>query len=151
MDKLSRKRTILEAARRKSQGLVEDLRKATRQLLESANQAATDEGNRAESQQEEMMEAYNEASRTLEEAMHQWETLEKVNSNILHNQVTFGTVVITDSVQFLVAASVGTFADEQHQYVGLSIKSPLYRVMQGKKQGEQFSFRTQHYSIVDLF
>ena len=151
MDKLARKKTILEAARRKSQGLVEDLRKTTQQLLESANQAATDEENRAESLQEEMMEAYSETSRTLEEAMHQREILEKVNSNILHNLVAFGAVVITDTEQFLVAASLGTFADREHQYVGLSIQSPLYGAMQGKKQGEQFSFRTQQYRIVDLF
>jgi transcription elongation GreA/GreB family factor len=141
----------LEAARRKSQGLVEDLRKTTQQLLESANQAATDEGNRAESLQEEMMEAYNETSRTLEEAMHQREILEKVNTNILHNLVAFGAVVITDTEQFLVAASLGTFADGQHQYVGCPYNRPFTGAMQGKKQGEQFSFRTQQYRIVDLF
>jgi transcription elongation GreA/GreB family factor len=67
----------------------------------------------------------------------------------LHDVVTFGSIVTTDKkISFV---SVENFQVDEMKLLGLSIDAPMYQAMEGKKDGESFSFQRNEYLIKDIY
>ena len=62
-----------------------------------------------------------------------------------------GAVVMTDSLNVYISVPTDKIEIDGAGFIGISVKSPIYKVMQGKKKGEGFSFNETSYIIQDLF
>lgn len=69
----------------------------------------------------------------------------------VHDQVEPGSIVVTDHDTFFVSVSIERFHVNGRSMFGLSINSPLYQVMKGKKEGEHFKYKGMTYVIREIF
>jgi hypothetical protein len=69
----------------------------------------------------------------------------------VHEKVEPGSIVVTDKDIFFVSASIERFEVDGKSVFGLSTEAPLYKVMEGKKEGESFSYKDNVYKIKEIF
>jgi hypothetical protein len=86
------------------------------------------------------------ANREMEILQNMLPTIEDISDT-----VKLGSVVVTDKDIFFVSASIERMKVNGISVFGLSTESPLYQVMKGKKQGENFSFKDANYRIKEVF
>jgi transcription elongation GreA/GreB family factor len=89
-------------------------------------------------------------ARRMHEANGVLTILERAKGIQSGNTVGFGSLVITDKMNFFIAASVGKFDLEGSDYFIISAQTPIYQAMEGKTIGDSFSFRNQKYTIKEV-
>jgi hypothetical protein len=89
----------------------------------------------------------------LEFASHEWEELVRIESyhDDPHDKVEFGSVVVTDRRTFFVSASIEEFKVGDYVLFGLSVHTPLYKAMKGRRRGESFQYGGTTYFIKGVF
>jgi len=153
MNKLNFKKQILEEGRKKHNSVIYDFNARMQELLKNVSKINADKYDL----QQQSLSA--EASRKLLRLSEQFQFAEKelqIINNIridktLQQRVGPGSVVVTDKKTFFVSASIEKFYVEGKEIFGLSLESPLYKQMQGKKKGDDFTCRGDHYHIKDTF
>lgn len=70
---------------------------------------------------------------------------------VIHERAELGSVVVTDAGTFFISVSIEQFRLGNKRYVGISIHSPLYLAMKGKRKGESFVYEKKNYHILDIF
>ncbi|MEZ5149067.1 MAG: hypothetical protein R2759_18845 [Bacteroidales bacterium] len=81
----------------------------------------------------------------------QIEALDKIDPLKPFNEVTFGAVVITESQRLFISTGLGKFEVEGQVYFAISGIVPVYKAMEGKKQGEEYTFNGNKTKILDVF
>ena len=140
-DKDTLKRKILTAGVQKHQTVIEDFRQRIKEMMETDGNVNEEEyDSNVQSQKSETTDKVSLLSDQLRFAALELEELNKIKSSIdrIHTVVEFGTVVITDTIAFFVSASIEQFSIDGKPIFGLSVKSPLYACMKGKRPGEVF-------------
>lgn len=148
------KRKLLEASIKKHQSVIDDLQKSIRELLgteDPLNEEETDltiQGFKTEQVQKANLIG-NQVSFANEEMTLLNNMMPAIED--IHDEVSLGSVVVTDKMNFFVSASIEKFEVDRIEMFGLSTESPLYQEMKGKGKGDKFSFKDQEYRILDLF
>lgn len=151
MDKLALKKRILEESKSIQQELRDDLRQATQERLQSADQDDDNITDRYESTREEVMDEIGQVAPQTDAAEYQLQLLNRLDADTLHNQATIGSVVLTDSQHFFVSTSLPKFEVDGQEYLGVSTESPVYHAMKDKKKGDTFTLNGITYRIEDVF
>ena len=149
VDNRSLKNSLLEACIEKQQQMVQTAREAMLSIQESAlaersNEELTDSFT-AQCQNEQSMYA-----RRMHEATGVLTILERVKGVKKNPGIGFGSLVITDKMNFFIAASLGNFDLDGQKYFIISTQTPIYEAMDGKEPGQSFTFRGQTYKIKDV-
>lgn len=95
----------------------------------------------------------NALNELLEFATSELELLEIIKStqHMERDRPALGAIIDTNRGTFFISASLEQFVVAGTKFIGLSTKSPLYSAMDGKKKGNSFSFKGNHYKIKDIF
>ena len=148
------KKKVLDAAIKKHQLVIDDFRLSIREML--ASQGIVNEDEMDLSQQAfntEMFQNSNQIADQLAFANEKLKLLFDMTSTIgtIHNNVQLGSVVVTDRDIFFVSASIEVFEVDGLKIFGLSIESPLFKSMEGKKKGDRFGYNYGEYRMFDTF
>lgn len=148
------KKKILEAGIKKHQAVIDDFKLSIQEMLSS--EGIINEEELDLSQQEfntELVQKANEIAEQLTFANEEMKTLYNLMPTIgnIHNTVQIGSVVVTDRDIFFVSVSIERFQVDGLKIFGLSVESPLYKSMSGKKKGDLFTYKNDSYTIKDLF
>lgn len=148
------KRKLLEESIQKHQSVIDDFQKSIKELL--GTQGLVNEEEMDLSQQSVNTEQVQKANAIGDQVTFANEEMTLLNNMLpgiedIHDQVTLGSVVVTENRIFFVSASIEEFEVDGIKVFGLSTESPLYQEMKGKKKGEKFSYKDMHYTILDLF
>ncbi|RZS97645.1 hypothetical protein [Cecembia calidifontis] len=148
------KKKLLEAGIRKHQSVIDDFKKSIKELL--GGEGLVNEEEMDLSQQSFNTEQVQKANAIGDQVAFANEEMTLLNNMLpsiedIHDQVTLGSVVVTENRIFFVSASIEEFEVDGIKVFGLSTQSPLYQEMKGKKKGDKFSFKDNHYTILDLF
>ena len=144
-----RKRLLAQCIE-KQQSLLSDLQtriSSFRQNEGLGNEEAYDNNELA------LQEAQNDELRSLQEsydfAKEELMTLEllKPTTDISRTAVEPGAIVFTNRGIFFVSVSTEQFECDGKEYTGVSIKSPIYRVMKGLQKNDKFTCRGIMYEI----
>lgn len=143
------KNSLLDACIEKQQAMVQTAREAMKSIQESAlaersNEEMTDSFT-AQCQNEQSMYA-----RRMHEANGVLTILERVKGVKPPHGIGFGSLVITDKMNFFVAASLGDFDMDGKKYFIISAQTPIYEAMDGKEAGDSFTFRGRNYKILEV-
>lgn len=77
--------------------------------------------------------------------------LERINPNQTFDKVQPGAVVVTNHQIFFVSVSIEQIEVNDTIVFGLSVEAPIYQAMKFKQAGEQFSFNSREYTIIDVY
>jgi transcription elongation GreA/GreB family factor len=152
MDKAAKKREILASGIKAQEAIVNDFRNRIEELKATGQQYAADQqdsGTQSMTQgNEEQAELMSEQLTMLVEEL---EKLHRINPNDLHEEVHLGSVVVTEKEKFFVSVSIERFKVAGLEYFGVSTKAPIYKAMEGKRQGETFEVNGRKFSILELY
>lgn len=154
VNRVELKKKILDAATKKHESVIDDFRLSIREML--ASEGIVNEDEMDLSQQEfntEMVQKSNQIADQLAFANEELKLLFDMASTIgsIHNTIQLGSVVVTDRNIFFVSASIEDFKADGLNIFGLSIESPLFKAMEGKKKGDRFGYNYGEYRVVDTF
>lgn len=148
------KRQILEAAIRQHETVIHDFQEGIRQRLVNEGKINEEEYDpQTQAFNAETTEEVDHLSRQLEFANRELEQLRKMGMDIdsPHDTVQRGSVVKTDRETFFVSASIERFYVDDQPFFGLSVLTPLFMQMKGKRKGETFAYGKTAYTILDVF
>lgn len=143
------KKEILRVGIENHQSVIDDFKTGIKELLDNEN---VDNPEDAKLNDATVLEI-NQLVEQLRFANEEMETLNGLSATgeSLHDYVKLGSVVVTDKDTFFVSASVERFEVVGFNVFGLSVKSPLFKVMEGLKVRDNFTYGTRNYHIIDLF
>ena len=84
-------------------------------------------------------------------AITEYSVMDKINPKLINKVAEFGSVVVTDSCRFYISISAGKIELDGQLYYAISPGVPLFKVMEGKKQGDSFEFNGKKQVIKELF
>ncbi len=77
--------------------------------------------------------------------------LKSLNPSVANSIVEPGAIVMTDQLNFYISVPTDKIEIDSESFIGISVKSPIYAVMRGKKKGDGFTFNETNYTILDLY
>lgn len=148
------KKKLLQASIKKHQSVIDDLKRSIKELLGTEGLVNEDEKDMSQqSVNSEQIQKANAIGDQVSFANDEMTLLNNMMPSIedIHDQVTLGSVVVTEKMIFFISASIEQFEVDGIELFGISTESPIYQQMKGKKKGDKFSYKEHHYTIVDLF
>lgn len=149
LDYKTLKNNLLDACIEKQQQKVATAREAMQSIQESALSERSNE-ELTDSFTAQMQNEHGMYARRMHEAQGVLTILERVKGVKQGAAVGFGSLVITNSMNFFVAASMGEFSFDGEKYFIISTQTPIYTAMDGKQAGDTFAFRGKNYKITEV-
>ncbi len=153
-DKAQLKREILTAGLKKHEAIIQDFQNRIKEMIATDGNINEEEyDSHVQSQKAETLTEVSLLSDQLQFANRESYELKRLEWSIedQHRVVAFGTVVVTDQGTFFISASIEEFSVNGQPVFGLSVLSPLYKNMRGKKVGETFKYGGKRYLIKEIF
>ncbi len=154
IEKIALKNKMLEACIKKQQSVLNDFKARIKTLMENeglGNEEEYDNSQLANIAQGIVeANALNDALDFANREMNQLLYLKSIHDDI-HEKAEFGAVVVTDIATFFISTSIEQFDLDGETFIGLSIYSPLFLKMKGKRKGETFFYNGVTHQIDDIF
>lgn len=77
--------------------------------------------------------------------------LDRIDVSKKQSKVEIGTVVITQNQKLFISLSLGKIELEGETYFAISPAVPVYKAIDGKKEGEEFEFNGQKNTVVEIY
>jgi len=123
--------------------------------IDEAERIANDHDGGAEenmdSFREEMQSKREVFSRQFQITSSDLQILRRVDTFKAESAVQFGSVVITENQRLFVTVSLGKIQLDEQDYFAISMQTPLFKVLSGKKKGESASFNGKDIKVLDVF
>lgn len=148
------KRALLETSIKKHQSVIDDFKNSIKEMIGSESDANKEELDMSQQGfNAEQIHHANAIGDQVSFANMEMEVLQNMLPTIedINDTVKLGSVVVTDKDIFFVSASIERIKVNGFSVFGLSVESPLYQAMKGKKEGESFSYKDTHYRIKEVF
>lgn len=81
----------------------------------------------------------------------QLQLLSKVNMNKESTKIALGSVVITEDNNYFIAVSVGELTVEGEKFYGISLNTPLGKLLLGKDSNEIIEWNGKKTRIIEVF
>lgn len=89
-------------------------------------------------------------SRQLAEVDLEEAVLNKISLEHINEIVHLGSLVITSTGKYFMSVSAGAVPIEDETYYCISLKSPIGKLLLGKKQGESVTFNNKAIKIIEV-
>jgi len=147
------KNEILEAGIAKHVMVIHDFKQRIKDMMSTDGTVNEEEyDSHTQAHKAETVAEVSLLSDQLQFANHELDELQRLHFYIdhVHATVEFGTLVTTDKRNFFVSSSIEQFTVKGKSIFGLSVHSPLYKEMKGKKVGEKFTYNETTYLIKEI-
>jgi hypothetical protein len=153
LSKIEFKAKILQASIAQQLQVIDDFQKRVKEIMTSE---ATDKDEYDCHQQSFKVETMTEVSLLSDQlrfANHELDELMHIQNygHECHSMAEYGTVVKTDKETFFISVGVERFYVDDFPVFGISVQSPIYKVMKGKRVGDRFSYKGLTYRIREIF
>ncbi|WMJ73786.1 hypothetical protein RCC89_11535 [Cytophagaceae bacterium ABcell3] len=130
--------------------VVKNAKKAMDEAQESANEAQHATEEMTDSFRETMQNTRDMFAKRYFQAQNELDVLKRIPVNET-DKVETGAVIHTNQHNYYVSISLGAVDVDGTKYFAISSQSPIYKVMEGKKKGDEFTFRNQKIKITEVF
>ena len=147
------KAKILQASMMQQQKVIDDFKKRVNELTASEANEKDEYDSHQQSFKSETMTEVSLLSDQLQFANHELDELKHIQNyeHECHSMAEYGTVVKTDKETFFISVGVEQFYADDQAVFGISVQSPIYRTMKGKKVGDCFTYHGVIYLIEEIF
>ena len=150
MDKLAYKRELIEKCLEQQEQNIQNAKSAMDDIQESA----IDYGQPQEhydSYKSQLLRKRDVFAKQYEQTKTEIKLLKKIDIEKECKTVGFGAVVVTDNQKFIICISLGKIIFNNEIIYGISLRVPLYKVMEGLEEGNTFEFNGKKYQIKDIY
>jgi transcription elongation GreA/GreB family factor len=125
------------------------------QAMQAAQESANAEGKSSAGDKYETGRAMaqierDKAAQQVNEAMMLKQSINKIRINASADQVSLGSLVITDTNHFFIAISMGKIAVQGTDFFVVAPGTPIGQLLTGRKVGDQFSFVNEIHTIREI-
>jgi len=147
------KAKILQAGIVQQQKVIDDFQKRVTEIMTSEANDKDEYDCHQQSFKSETMTEVSLLTDQLHFANHELDELKHIQNyeHECHPIAEYGTVVKTNKETFFISVGVEQFYVDDQPILGISVQSPIYRAMKGKKVGDRFSFNGITYLIEEIF
>lgn len=146
------KSDILNAGLKKQEAIISDFRQRINDVMGDENGSKREEyDNFHQTFSPEALAELNILGNEVEFASNELEEMKRIDCSQQHDQAEYGSVVKTDRQTFFVSASLEDFNVGERKFFGISVHSPIYYAMKGKKAGDRFKTRNVEYLIEEIY
>jgi len=129
---------------------------AAKSAMEQSQEAANSEGKSSAGDKYETSRVMGQLDRDMnarqfEEAKRDLAFVNSINTDSIFSSVQTGCVAVTDKNTFFISIGLGTTTVDKQNFVLLSAASPVAKMMEGKKAGEQFILNRESINILDVY
>lgn len=103
-----------------------------------------------ESKSEETMAEMNFLSKNIEILEKEITSIKQVELDSVHSEVDFGSLVETSLGNLMVCAAQEEFDVNGLKFIGVSMRSPVFKAMKGLKAGSEFEVNGATHKVLDL-
>lgn len=139
-DALVEKQRAFEALLNKKREEYDRLTNFQKEQLESVNGDDLDKGDIIESPTENLMREVRLEGDNLDKLKEEIEFLDRFESLAAKKEVGPVSLVDTNIGKLLVAVPENSFTAQGNTYTAISVESPIYRELEGKKAGDEINF-----------
>ncbi|WP_400075637.1 3-oxoacyl-ACP synthase [Winogradskyella sp. R77965] len=90
------------------------------------------------------------AGNQLAEIQKLTETLHKIDVKIKHKTIALGSVVKTTDLNYFISVSVGEIKLKNKSFYGISVATPIGKLLISKSVGDEIRFRAKTFTIIDV-
>lgn len=90
------------------------------------------------------------AGQQLAELQKQIELLLKINTGINHSKIALGSIVKTTISNYFIAVSIGEIEYNNEFYYGISVATPIGKLLLSKSVGDTVQFRNKRFTITSI-
>lgn len=149
-EKLNLKKELVKKCISIQKERIELERKAMEETQSDANEYGNPE-DRYDPFKEQMMKKKGMFAKQLQKAIEELETIEKIDLSKCNEKVIFGSVVITDKQNMIIAVGLGKIEHNGKQYFAISPHVPIYKAIKDLKPGDTYTFNNTKGKIIDVF
>lgn len=102
------------------------------------------------SHQSESMQSEHLFKQQLLKAQQDLDAIEQIDFSA-KSSVEPGAFIKTEKFNFLVACATTPFDYNGMHITGISVESPIYKIMKGHKKGQEFSLSGNNYTILEIY
>ena len=86
----------------------------------------------------------------LSKVLHSKNVLSQIDLEKQFDSVGFGSLVLTNQGKYFIAIGIGKVKLENETYFVISPDSPVGKLLLGKQKGEQFTFRSNDFLVLEV-
>lgn len=139
-DKLQYKHRVFAALLARKHQRFEEISDFQQEQVDSINRADLDESGMVENQTEQMLREARVENESLDHLKEEINRLEDYKAFQLKEKVGTGCVVHSSLGNFVVSVPAHPFEVDNRKYYGISVKSPVYKALEGHGAGEEVVF-----------
>jgi len=151
--KVEFKAKILRESIMQQQKAIDDFQKRVNDIMAGEANERDEYDAHQQSFKSETMTEVSLLSDQLHFANHELDELKHIQNyeHECHSIAEYGTVVKTDKETFFISVGIEQFYVGDQLVFGISVQSPIYRAMKGKRAGDVFTHRGVVYRIEEIF
>lgn len=150
MEKMVLKKRLVEACFSMQEESVTTAKSAMDEAQASANEYGPPK-DRYDSFRTQLLRKRDLFAQQYQRALDELNILKKIDFTTLQSSVSVGSVVITDQAKMFVSIGLGKFEMDGEIWFAISPLVPLFKVINGLKAGDEYSFNNQQFKIIDVF
>jgi len=150
MDKLLFKKKLVEICMKAQDRVVEHAKQRMDEAQESANEYGQPQ-DRYDSYRTQMLSKRDMFAKQYCKAVEERNVLDRIDLDEENEQVSFGSVVVTNDQKLFISISLGKIIVDGEEYFAISPLVPFFKSLEGLKKGDSFEFNGKQRKIEDHF
>jgi transcription elongation GreA/GreB family factor len=127
-----------------------------KEAMNQAQESANSEGKSSAGDKYETSRAMGQLdrdmnARQLEEAQRDYAFVNTIHPEIIFDSARTGSLIETEKYFYFISIGLGNIVVDDQTYILVSPASPVAKLLEGKKAGEQFTLNSQSIIIRDLY
>ena len=117
---------------------------------EKNNITKSSAGDKFETSRSTMQIEYDKLNNQLIQKKNQLKKIELLDIKKKYKSVNYGSLVITNSTNYLISLGLGQYIIDDHSVYAISLSSPIGKILLDKKKGDSFIFNNNTEKIIDI-
>jgi len=122
--------------------------------MEEGQKAANEYGlpkDRYDSFRTQLLRKRDMFAKQLAKANEQLDILIQIDTTKKYSKVEFGAVIVTNKQNLFISIGLGKIPVDNNDFYAISPAVPIYKVMEGKREGEEFAFNNVAFKIEKIY
>jgi transcription elongation GreA/GreB family factor len=143
------KKKLWKKCREQLEGMVRDFQQEIDEAQQSANEYGAPK-DRYDAYRTQLLRKRDMFAQQLAKLNAQLDVLDRVDPGRQSSVVEFGALVVTDNQKMFISTGLGKINCDGCDYYAISAAVPIYKAMEGKKVGDEFTFNGKKSKVLEI-